>query len=152
MVLFSACKGLSFLDKISVSISCVNLCFKRCCYNNGLCNPRSVTFWYSEILVLYLSKFGLVSALVFLLHKKYFEPITFFFWTVLLPLTLIIYSVFWLWFDLQGNIINWKRTSLRWKSKNHYFRRNIIDMEHDWWHWDSLGLKEKYLSDTFTFK
>lgn len=143
MVLFSACKGISFLNKISVSISCINLCFKRCCYNNGLWNPCSVAFWYSETLVLYLCKFGLVSALVFLLHNKYFESVTFFFWTLLLPLTLIIYSLFWLCFDLQGNRTNWKRTSLRWRSTYH-LRRNIINMEHDdWWHWDSLKLREK---------
>lgn len=127
VVLFSACKEI-FLDEISVSISCINLFFKRCCYNNALWNPRSVTFWWD--LVLYFCKFGLMSALVFLLHKKHFESITFFFWTLWLPLTLIIYSVFWLCFGLQGNRINWKRTSLRWKSNNNFLKRNI-DMEHD---------------------
>lgn len=36
VVLFSACKGIPFKNKISVSISRFNLCFKRCCYNNSL--------------------------------------------------------------------------------------------------------------------
>lgn len=106
VVLFSACKGISLLDKISVSICCINLCFKRCCLQQWFVKSMFSDFLVLRDLVVYFCKFGLVSALVFLLHKNYFESVTFFFWTLLLPLILIIYSGFWLCFGLQGNRIN----------------------------------------------
>lgn len=105
--------------------------------------------WFFISASLALSQLWFFSSTINTLSLLHFSSELFcFLWSkLIIPQSkLIIYSVFWLCFGLQGNGINWKTTGLRWRSKYPYLRRNIISMEHDdWWHWGSLRLTEKNL-------
>lgn len=98
-----------------------------------------------------LCRFELMWVLVFLLHNKYFESVTFCFWTLLLPFPLITYSAFWFTSLLLLLLLraskrrrwnNWKGTNLRYRSKYLYWMRNTIILVCDHWYRDSLRLKK----------